>query len=58
MKTDCTHVCVHRLTDAEWGEKRYCNKPLKLFRTTKGKEVPWSTSVVLAHFKKNHEESS
>jgi hypothetical protein len=33
MKTDCTHVCIYRLTDAEGGEKRYCNKPLKLFRS-------------------------
>ncbi len=30
MKTDYTHVCVYRLPDAEGGEKRYCNKPLKL----------------------------
>ena len=34
MKTDCTHVCIYRLTDTEGGEKRYCNKPLKLFRST------------------------
>jgi len=58
MKTDCTHVCVYRLSDAEGGEKRYCNKPLKLFRSTKGKKAPWSTSAALAHFKKKHEDSS
>ena len=58
MKTDCTHVCIYRLTDADGGEKRYCNKPLKLFRSTKGKESSWSTSAALAHFKKNHEDSS
>jgi hypothetical protein len=25
MKTDCTHVCVYRLTDVEGNEKRYSN---------------------------------
>jgi hypothetical protein len=50
MKTDCTHVCIYRLTDAEGGEKGYFNKPLKLFRSTKVKEASWSTSAALAHF--------
>ncbi len=43
MKADCTHVCVYRLSDGEGGATRYCNKPLKLFRSTRGKEAPWIT---------------
>ena len=57
MKTECTHVCVYRLSDGEEGDKRYCNTPLKLFRSSKGKEAAWSTSAALGHFKKNHEGS-
>jgi hypothetical protein len=39
MKTDYTYVCVYRLSDPDGGEKRYFNKSLKLFRSTKGKET-------------------
>ena len=58
MKTDYTNVCVYRLSDPEGSEKRYWNNPLKLFRSTKDKKTPWITSAALAHFKKNHEDSS
>jgi hypothetical protein len=57
MKTECTHVCVYRLDDED-GEKRYCNTPLKLFRTSSAKTAPWNTSAALAHFKKKHGDSS
>ena len=58
MNAECTHVCVYRLDNGDDGEKRYCNTPLKLFRSSKGKEAAWSTSDALAHFKKKHEDSS
>jgi hypothetical protein len=35
MNADCTHVCVCPLVDGEEGVKRFCNQPLKLFRTNK-----------------------
>ena len=62
MKTDCTHVCIYRLTDAEGGEKGYCNKPLKLSGPPRSRKhlgahrqhshisASWSTSAALAHF--------
>ncbi len=48
--SEYTHVCVYRLSDGEEGDKRYCNTPLKLFRSSKGKESAWSTCP--AFFKK------
>ncbi len=27
IQTDCTHICVHQLSDDEGGSKRYCNSP-------------------------------
>jgi len=58
MNAECTHVCVYRLDNGDDGEKRYCNTPLKLFRSSKGKEDAWITSAALAHFKKKFEDSS
>jgi hypothetical protein len=49
MKAECTHVCVYCLSDGEEGDKRHCNTPLKLFRSSKGKEATWSTSDALGH---------
>ena len=40
MNLECTHVCVYRLEDGGHGEKRFCNTPLKLFRSSKGKDDP------------------
>jgi hypothetical protein len=48
---------VYRLEDED-GENRYCNTPLKIFRTSSAKATPWSTSAALTHFKKKHEASS
>ena len=39
MNAECTHVCVYRLDNGEGGEKYFCNTPLKLFRSSKGKEA-------------------
>jgi hypothetical protein len=58
MNAEYTHVCVYRLDNGEGGEKRFCNTPLKLFRSSKGKEPGWSTSAALTHFKNKHEDSS
>jgi hypothetical protein len=63
MNVECTHVCVYPLEDGGDGEKRFCNTPLKLFRSSKGKDarrarMRWSTTIVVSHFKKKHEVSS
>jgi len=47
MNAECTHVCVYRLDNGDDGEKRFCNTPLKLFRSSKVKEAGWSTSAAL-----------
>ena len=57
MKTDCTHICVHQLSDDEGGSKRYCNRVLKIFRDTKRPSSGWRTSTALEHFKKEHPHS-
>jgi hypothetical protein len=57
MNLECTHVCVYRLEDGGDGEKRFCNTPLKLFRSSKGKDAGWSTTIAVTHFKKKHEDS-
>ena len=49
---------MYRLDNGDDGEKRYCNTPLKRFRSSKGKEDAWSTSAALEHFKNKHEDSS
>jgi hypothetical protein len=49
---------VYRLEDGGDGEKRFCNTPLKLFRSSKGKDAGWSTTVAVTHFKKKHKDSS
>jgi len=45
MNAECTNVCVYRLNNGDDGEKSFCNTPLKLFRSSKGKEAGWSTSA-------------
>jgi hypothetical protein len=57
MNLECTHVCVYRVEDGGDGEKRFCNTPLKLFRSSKGKDAGWSTTIAVSHFKKKHEDS-
>jgi hypothetical protein len=49
MKAEYTRVCVYRLSDGEEGDKRYCNTPLKLFRSSKDKEAAWNTSDALGY---------
>jgi len=58
MNLECTHVCVYRLEDGGDCEKRFCNTALKLFRSSKCKDAGWSTTIAVAHFKKQHEDSS
>jgi len=58
MNVECTHVCVYPLEDGGDCEKRFCNTPLKLFRSSKCKDAGWSTTIAVAHFKKKHEDSS
>ncbi len=57
MNADCTHVCVCPLADGEDGVKRFCNQPLKLFRSSKATGADWSTSDSVSHSKKKHEDS-
>ena len=54
MDEDMTHVCVFPLADGEEGVKRFCNQPLKLFRTSKSLGAGWNTSASVAHSKKKH----
>ena len=35
MNVECTHVCVYPLEDGGDCEKRFCNTPLKLFRSSR-----------------------
>ena len=56
MNAECTHVCVCHLSDGEEGVKRYCNTPLKLFRSTKTSDALWSTTAAVTHSKKIHED--
>jgi hypothetical protein len=58
MNADCTHVCVFPLADGEDGVKRFCNQPLKLFRSSKATGATWSTSDSVAHSKKKHADSA
>jgi hypothetical protein len=42
LNAECTHVCVYPLEDGGDCEKRFCNTPLKLFRSSKCKDAGWS----------------
>ena len=44
IQEDHTHMCVYPLSDDESGSKRYCNTPLKLFKSKSG-SCTWSGSA-------------